>query len=156
MKVLCKVCIRFRVSGYKNQTKAVTLTLIARILMRDALFRKMYEEDLPPVEQENCAVNDGENEDCNEADNDKEATDEGNNSFASSRTSGIMVDNGKRPTPGVPVIPTPTSTYKYDEAPRSASKNKKLAKSTPPNAIQSMSSYFRIINVTCVRKIGTW
>ncbi|KAI2502639.1 hypothetical protein MHU86_11833 [Fragilaria crotonensis] len=134
MKVLRKVCIRFCVSGYKNQTKAVTLTLIARILMRDALFRKIYEEDLPPVEQENCAVNDVENEDCDEADNDKEATDEGNNSFASS---GIMVDNGKRPTPGVPVIPTPTSNNKYNEAPRSASKNKKLAKSTPPKAIQS-------------------
>ena len=134
MKVLRKVCIRFRVTGYKNQTKAVTLTLIARILMRDALFRKIYEEDLPPVEQEDH-MNDVENKDCDGANNDKdEAADEQNNSFASSGL--LMVDNNKRPTilctAGAAVIPTPNN----DDAPRSASKNKKLAKSTPPKAIQ--------------------
>ena len=82
MKVLRKICIRFRVTGYKNRTKAVTLTLLALILIRDALFRKIYEEDLPPVIQEDH-VDDVKNEDCDEAHNhDKEATDDRNNSFA--------------------------------------------------------------------------
>ena len=130
MKVLCKVCIRFRVTGYRNQTKAVTLTLITSILMQNALFRKIYKEDLPPVEQEDH-MNDVENKDCDGANNDKdEAADEQNNSFASSGL--LMVDNNKRPTilctAGAAVIPTPNN----DDAPRSASKNKKLAKSTPP------------------------
>jgi hypothetical protein len=150
MKVLCKVCIRFRVTGYKNQTKAVTLTLITSILMRNALFRKIYKEDLPPVEQEDH-MNDVENKDCDGANNDKdEAADEQNNSFASSGL--LMVDNNKRPTilctAGAAVIPTPNN----DDAPRSASKNKKLAKSTPPQSHSKMSTYFRIINVYMCEK----
>ena len=113
MKVLREVCICFRVTGYKNQTKAITLTLIARILMRDALFRKIYEEGLPPVEQEDY-MDDVENEDCDEAHNYKEeAADERNNSFASSGLL-MVVDNDKRLTilctaAGAAVIPTPNN-----------------------------------------------
>jgi hypothetical protein len=80
--------------------------------MRDALFRKIYEEGLPPVEQEDY-MNDVENEDCDEAHNYKEeAADERNNSFASSGL--LMVDNDKRLTilctaAGAAVIPTPNN-----------------------------------------------
>ena len=84
VKVLRKICVRYKVSGYKNAKKAFTVALIARLLKRESLSQRIYprsfivnesdiELDSDNDNHEDSSINDEEfkvDEDC-EDDNDE-------------------------------------------------------------------------------------
>ena len=85
VKVLRKICVRYKVSGYKNAKKAFTVALIVRLLKRrDSLSQRIYprsfivnesdiELDSDNDNHEDSSINDEEfkvDEDC-EDDNDE-------------------------------------------------------------------------------------
>jgi hypothetical protein len=43
--LLCQICVRFKVSGYKNQNKESTLGLLKTQVMQEGLKNKMYDDD---------------------------------------------------------------------------------------------------------------
>ncbi|KAI2500621.1 hypothetical protein MHU86_13842 [Fragilaria crotonensis] len=43
--LLRQICVRFKVSGYKNQNKESTLGLLKNLVMRETLKNNMYKED---------------------------------------------------------------------------------------------------------------
>lgn len=150
VKVLRKICVRYKVSGYKNAKKAFTVALIARLLKRESLSQRIYprsfnvnesdiELDSDNDNHEDSSINDEEfkvDEDC-EDDNDERNE---------------KVQEATAVQPHESLVDPQFEQEEVNPPVKKAKKNKAQAKSTPPDAVTCINTYFRVINVYMCNK----
>ena len=153
VKVLRKICVRFKVSGYRNGKKDSTISLIVRLLKRDWLVGQLY----PPTpmitynevigihnnnrNNDESIIEDEENS-CGNVDMDSDCSQKGKPDEAEKDPDYVLnSQNSSDDDDKSLTLPPPVA--------KKATKKKKatVAKSTPPSSVTCANTYFRVINV---------
>jgi hypothetical protein len=150
--LLRRICVRFKVSGYKNQNKETTVGLLKNLVQRDSLKNNMYNDDEDSVStyisgssQERARDKDtqpGTGRDKYEGEEEGEEElsldgDENEERSSSIKRSSKMIRSER-----VSAVAT-------------KKRKKKRAKGTPPDAVTCVNTFYRIINVLmCQRNVA--